>query len=145
MRVLSLAGLVFVGLLVCGCGPRLPLVRVWGEVSFDGKPIEQGDIAFTPLEGSTGQETGGAIEDGRYDVPQWLGLVAGGTYKVQIRGLAPTGRTIPGAVDSEGRDIETLDNYIPPKYNSQSTLKVTIPTEGSDHRLDFDLESERPA
>src|SRR5262249_58411829 len=69
-----------------GCGPAavddLPRQAVWGKVTLDGQPLEQGTITFTP---ATGSPTPGmvSITGGSYSIPQAQGLVPG-PYKVSI-------------------------------------------------------------
>jgi hypothetical protein len=117
-----------------GCG-RKANVHVWGEISFNGTPIEQGEIEFKPIDGTTGPATGGSITAGHYDVPERVGPLAGGTYLVSINGYAKIGRKIQVA---PGQYVDALDNVIPEKYNRQSTLRITI--DGSAGQQDFKLE-----
>ena len=50
--------------LLTGCGTkRFP---VTGDVSFDGKPVEEGTISFEPSDGN-GPTTGGKIIGGKYE------------------------------------------------------------------------------
>jgi hypothetical protein len=55
---------------------------IWGEVTYDGKPLETGTIELIPIDGTPGPSTGGAITNGQYDVPQNIGPRTGGTYQV---------------------------------------------------------------
>src|SRR5436309_8338758 len=57
--------------LLAGCGSSAASVS--GEVSYDGKPVEDGYITFTPADGK-GKDGGGPIKHGRYHV---VGLPAG--------------------------------------------------------------------
>jgi hypothetical protein len=109
---------------------------VWGAVTIDGAPVEQGEISFTPLEGTSGPTTGGAITAGAYNVPADKGPLVGGTYRVQINGYQKTGRKIeltPGAF------VDAFDNVVPARYNSMSTLQVTISSTTADNHFDFAL------
>jgi hypothetical protein len=51
--------------LLSGCGSATATVS--GEVSYDGKPVGQGYITFTPADGK-GKDAGGPIAGGRYRV-----------------------------------------------------------------------------
>jgi hypothetical protein len=51
--------------LLSGCGP--PMAAVSGEVTYDGQPVEDGYITFTPADGK-GKDAGGPIATGRYRV-----------------------------------------------------------------------------
>ncbi len=128
-------------LLLSGCGSGQRTLCVWGEVSFDGNAVGQGEIVFRPVEGTSGPATGGTIEKGRYEVPAVVGLTAGGTYRVEIIGLAPSGRTIANPLGPAGEPIEALENHIPPEYNTQSILKVTVSPDVAKNRHDFRLKA----
>jgi len=51
--------------LLPGCGPSTATVS--GEVTYDGKPVGDGYITFTPADGK-GKDAGGSITGGRYQV-----------------------------------------------------------------------------
>lgn len=127
--------------LICffGCGSS-STVPVSGQVTFDGKPIENGEIVFTPVEGTAGPTTGGSITNGKYEVPGEKGLLIGGKYRVEINGFANTGRKIEAA---PGYFVDAADNFIPASYNSESTLQVTISADSPDSRNDFALSSNK--
>src|SRR5258708_3415099 len=73
---LSLAVSVSLSLGGCGgpSGPRT--MRVWGDVTFDGKPIVAGSIVFSPVENTGGGSVGGVVTQGRYDLAAADGPVA---------------------------------------------------------------------
>jgi hypothetical protein len=124
-------------LVLPGCSGKRTM-RVWGEVTFDGRPVEQGEIEFKPVEGTSGPTTGGSISAGHYDVPAEVGPLAGGTYLVSINGYARTGRKIQTA---PGHFVDALDNVIPEIYNRKSTLRVTIAPSAAGNQHDFKLEA----
>jgi hypothetical protein len=123
----------------CRTSPR---TRVWGEVSFDGRPVAKGTIEFIPAEGTGGTSAGGAIEDGSYDIPAKQGPLTGGTYRVEITALAKTGRTRPNVFDPNGPLLDDYKCYIPACYNSKSVLKVTL-SAPKENKHDFRLVSSR--
>jgi hypothetical protein len=51
--------------LVPGCGDSTATIT--GEVTYDGKPVEDGYITFTPADGR-GKDAGGQITNGQYKV-----------------------------------------------------------------------------
>jgi hypothetical protein len=53
--------------LLSGCGPSA--ASVFGEVTYDGKPVEDGYITFTPADGK-GKDAGGPIASGRYRITE---------------------------------------------------------------------------
>lgn len=114
-------------------------MRVWGEVSLNGQPVEDGEIVFVPEAGSSGPSTGGAIKAGRYDIPAEQGPRAGSSYRVEISAYGPPRSYTPN-VSGEGPFVEIRDNLAPPRFNQQSTLSVQIATEAADNRHDFQLE-----
>jgi len=138
MRTLRLVLLAALVLALAGCGGHK--VHVWGEVSYDGKPVASGTIEFVPVDGTRGPSTGGMIVDGRYDVPAKVGPLPGGVYQVEIRAMRPTGETMPDPMNPNGPPIERKENYIPDVYNTRTTLKVTISSSSAENQHDFRLE-----
>jgi hypothetical protein len=53
--------------LLSGCGQSL--ANVSGTVTYDGKPVDDGYITFTPTDGK-GKDVGGPIAGGRYTVKE---------------------------------------------------------------------------
>ena len=131
--------LVFLTICAAGCnsGPRS--VPIFGSVSFEGKPIEKGTIELIPIDGTPGPSTGGPIVDGRYDVAAAHGPREGGVYQVRITALKKTGKTMPNIMKPGGPPVELEDNFIPPKYNRESTLKITVTAEAAGKGIDFRL------
>ena len=60
----------------CGGGDGLDRHRVKGTVTFQGKPLDQGSIEFSPADGQ-GTISGGSITNGHYDLPADHGLEPG--------------------------------------------------------------------
>ena len=74
MRTIGL-GLSIILLSLClGCGREE--IHIAGNVTFDGKPLEEGTIEFIPIEGTAGPSTGGSIRAGRYECSKDTGLVS---------------------------------------------------------------------
>jgi len=138
MRNRQKEALILVLLAGVGCGPSSNTVHVSGQVTFDGEPVEQGEITFRPVQGTEGPATGGVIKKGRYEVPANVGPQRGGAYRVEIIGLKASGRFIETGM---GKPVPAFDHYIPTQFNTESTLEVVIPSDGSDCQQDFELES----
>ncbi len=140
MKASACPCLIAAVLTVIGCskpeGPQT--MRVWGDVSYDGKPIERGTIDFVSTDGSPPAQA--PIEAGRYDLAAKEGPVAEKTYRVEIHALAKTGKTVPNLMPGGGPTMDVLVETIPVKYNAQSTLKVTISPEASKNQHDFKLQ-----
>jgi hypothetical protein len=120
------AGLV--AAVALGCG-RSETVEVTGEVRFDGQPVPDGDILFFPQDGHPVPEPG-KIEAGRYRLQ-----AKPGSKKVQIR----ASKVPPGAVSKAG-EPPIAENYIPSRYNSETTLTAEV-TAGKVNELNFDLKA----
>jgi hypothetical protein len=132
----ALAGLMCAAVfLLAGCGDGR--VRVRGTVLYDGKPVEEGTIAFEPANGQ-GPSTGGPIKDGKYDLAGEARATVGEKV-VRIIASCKTGRKIP--IPPPARPGTTIDERvqcIPSQYNDRSTLRVQV-TPGKDNTHDFDL------
>jgi hypothetical protein len=125
--------------ILTGCGSskykgekRYPLA---GEVTFEGQPIDVGAISFIPEE-DKGRASGGVITDGKYDVPEEMGVNAG-KYRVEIRWLKRTGKKLKDAESGEMYDERR--EALPEKFhvNSELTAEVPLP----ENRQDFNLKS----
>ena len=126
-------------LLLSGCG-RGPADRgaIGGAVKLDGKPLEQGSILFTPIEGTHGSVAGGKIENGRYEFSAKLGPAIG-RNRVEIRAMRKTGKMVPKAFGRPGEMVPEQVEAIPPRFNSES--KLTVEIKPGDNTADFDLSS----
>lgn len=131
-----LAGLLLVA---AGCGDNQ--VRVRGNVSLDGKPIDTGAITFIPNDLSKGQTAGASITLGEFQVVG-NNLPPPGLYRVEIRGQKKTGKQIPaGSPSPPGTMVEETIEAVPAKYNHKSELKQELKT--GDNKINFDLTSQK--
>ena len=100
LLVVHLRAVIATGVALCvlvGCGrPHGPQrYRVSGNVTFDGKPLPQGRIAFDPVEPVTfdGKRIGGGfapIRDGLYSTDTYGRGHLGGPHRIVITGHAAT-------------------------------------------------------
>ena len=119
-----------------GCGGEIEGIAVGGAVTYDGQPVESGEIGFIPDDASAGQGASAVVTGGRYSIPHSAGLL-GGDYRVVIYAERSTGRQI--AADESGDEkIDQVVQYLPPVYNDQTRLATTIDVDRDD--LDFVLE-----
>lgn len=124
-----------------GCGSKPKTVQAWGEVRWQGKPIEEGVIVFFPIEGTAGPSTGGGIKAGRYDVPEAKGPRAGGTYRVEITAAGKERLYDPSATPKASSTAVTVrDQLLPPRFNTASTLRAEIAPGSDSHHQDFTLQ-----
>ncbi|RCS54283.1 hypothetical protein DTL42_03825 [Bremerella cremea] len=119
-----------VGLLLClsfgGCGSNSgDMVGVAGQITFDGKPVEKGEIRFT-VDGHATEAS--RIEMGKYEVN-----VPKGKSDIQIFAYRQAKGKEMAVTSSEPINV----NYIPAKYNTESTLNAEL--EKTNKNLDFTL------
>lgn len=118
-------------LAITGCGASDGIVQVSGAVTYQGQPVPDGEIVFTPKSG---------------DLPSAAGKIEQGKFKCQV----PPGpsvvritayREVPGKFDQSnpGETNPVVEMYIPPQYNSRSQLEVTV--DSSNPAVDFELGS----
>jgi hypothetical protein len=114
---------------VAGCGPSEAVVS--GTVTLDGKPLEEGFIAFRPLPVSaTAEANSGPIQGGTFQV-----RVRPGQNRVEITATRPaTGPRTPLGPPPPPISL------IPEKYNSKSELTEDIRAGGT-NELNFALTS----
>lgn len=119
-KILSTALIVSASVL-CGCssspdGPET--VVTTGKVTWQGQPLESGRVVFRLLDGDR-RGFSAPIENGRFEIETYPGQV-----RVEIR----ASRIVPGQFDtSNGDPVPKGEMYIPAKYNSQSSLVLSLP------------------
>lgn len=128
MRTFYLLIVLFVTAIGCDSGPKL--YEVSGKVSFDGSPIEKGDITFRAENTSTSPQ-GSSIKDGAYKIK-----ANEGKYKVEIIST----RLVPGKKGPMGEPA--IEEFIPEKYNTKTTLGVDIKSTGK-NEISFELTSKK--
>ena len=150
-----------------GCGDDSGLARrypVSGTVTYNGKPLERGNISFAP-DGPGGRAAGGTIVDGRYSLTTH-DLDDGalpGKYKVSIAAkeadtskvdltkvkkgtggnLTEAQKKVIAAAYPQliaGKAAAVAKNLVPAKYSSPETSALTFEVkEQSNTGVDFDL------
>jgi len=95
-------------LLIAGCGTKLATVE--GNVTWEGKPVDEGSISFAPADGK-GPTLGGVIKNGQYQLvgKSW---VTPGKKIVTITAVRKTGKQIeagpPAPPGTMVDDLETV-------------------------------------
>ena len=113
-------------LLVPGCGRSGPRTyRVSGTVTFNGKPVGEGDIVFIPEDSTLGPDAARII-GGKY-----VAETKEGPCRVEISAV----EIGPDTPRIDGAPIAT--NYLPERYNVHSELSVDVEP---NHRNVFDFE-----
>ncbi len=115
-----------------GCGGSTASLS--GKVSFEGKPVDNGSIRLDSIGDTQGLPAASPIQAGQYAIPASAGLVPG-EYRVTISASRDTGKK---RLDPEsGQQVPVIQQLIPEKYNSASTLTVKL--EAGENTKDFDL------
>ena len=98
-------------------------VAVTGSISYDGKPLERGQVVFEPQ--GPGQMAIAQVADGHYSIARERGPMPG-KYVVRITAAQPTGaKASSGPLTSnELRDV--YEQFVPARYNDSSELFVNI-------------------
>ncbi len=125
-------GLASLTIIAAGCGEKqIPTVTVSGKVTYDGKPLPAGQIAFVTTSTKPIRFYGGEIKDGAYTAKSEVGDMI---IKIAAeRDVA--GKFLEGA---DGTKVAVRQNYIPAKFNEQSELKYKVPSGGASD-ANFDL------
>lgn len=120
-------------LLGCGGSDGPQRYEVSGEVTLQGKPLENGTIEFDPQDDP--KIPGGAvIEKGRYTISAEKGLPAG-KYVVRIYATDQQGGEVE---EAPGESRVLAKELIPAEYNTESTKTVEI-TADSEREFNFSI------
>jgi hypothetical protein len=122
-RIQFLAATSF--LLIAGCSQNASKIEIAGDVTFQGKPIENGTITFldaTTPDASTALRAAGTITNGHYKLEATPGekIVAIEEYEFRPDPVAATD-SYPGSEPPEKRV-----QLVPERYNAKSELRYTV-------------------
>lgn len=104
------------GLLSGGCGGQQRTYEVSGTVTFDGAPVEKGEISFVPLDAGRAPSAG-VIAGGTFHV-----RATAGPKRVEIRAARP----LPAKRQSEPEMGPLYEDYLPAQFNSASKLTADV-------------------
>lgn len=126
----SLVGLALVGIATSGCGrrdgPTRELVSVSGTVTFNGQPLEQGEVHFVSS-GSRSVGEGYFVDACVVKQGGFQGKTEPGERVVQIWSF----RQSDAAPDPVTGDKPLPINIIPAQFSENSKLTVTVSESGS--------------
>lgn len=137
-------------LFAIGCGNnKLKTEEVIGTIKFDGKPLPNATVNFTPAEGSTGVPGFGKTdESGVYKLQALQGEADAGTvpgkYLVSVIAteMVPTGKKIT-TYDEVGNVIKMDETksktLIPVRYSDVQKSELTATVEAGGGVFDFNL------
>jgi len=129
MSCRAVALLCVSGSLLSGCGgDSLGRHAISGNVTLDGAPVENGNIAFQPVDQGV-TSSGTAFTGGKYALTDEQGLPAG-KYLVTVSAPKPgTGGTVPeGAMP--GDPVPPPQELIPPEWNVKSAQTIEVKESG---------------
>jgi len=104
---------------------------VTGQVTFDGQPVKDGHVSFTPVDGK-GQTGGAPIADGRFKAEQ----VPATKMKVALHGNKVIG-TRKAYDTPESPVMPDVVELLPPKYNFNSELTLDVKRGSQDVKYDL--------
>ena len=107
-------------------------VAVSGSVMFNGQPVQDGQIRFSPRQGTTAPAVLEAITDGHYTTAN-SGGVPVGQYRVEIRSYDPN-TPFPKSPEDPPRK-----QLLPAKYNAPSELELVVEAGQDAITRNFDL------
>ena len=105
----------------CGGGDGIERVAVSGKVTFEGQPVEDGFITFTPI--GSGVQSGARILNGEYEATGPRGSIPVGKYQVRISWLKED-----PSLQVDGMPVPPQVNLLPPKYDTESELELEVPS-----------------
>ncbi len=135
-----LLGSACLGLLI-GCGGQSgpEKVTLTGKVTYQGKPLDEGDISFRPAAGTNAPPTSALIKNGTYSA-SGRSAIAIGTFNVEIRGYKKKEGATKDSAGFERPGVENREQILPEKFNTKSTIEeVTVVKGKSTQTKDFDL------
>jgi hypothetical protein len=123
--------LILTAILQAGCDQGPPVGTITGDVNFDGQPVKDGHVLFTPVDGM-GQTGGAAIREGKFQAEK----VPVGKMKVELHGNKVVGKR--KAYDTpESPWEDDVAELLPAKYNSKSDLTLEVKKGNQDVKYDL--------
>lgn len=126
--LLPCLALLLLAAAAAGCGRDDGMRPVTGSVTFDGQPVESGEIIFRAVDGVEAAAAG-KIAGGRYSVRATPGL-----KRVEITAI----RQVDAPPGPAGEPAIGFESYIPEQYNRHSELTAEVTPRGR-NTFDFDL------
>jgi hypothetical protein len=132
-----MAGLLAAALLatVGGCGQKKPVV--FGLVTLDGQPLDNGNITFSPVAGD-GQTSGALIgPDGGYRTdasPTKLKVVISASKVIGKRKMYET---------PDSPTVDILQEILPPRYSDMKKTELTVTIVPGENEKNFELTSDK--
>jgi hypothetical protein len=113
--------LLGLAVLSTSCSNELKKYSVSGTATFEGKPIERGEITFAPA-GGAGRPDSALFSNGEYQI-----RVTQGKKVVRISAWSTDPALVgPPPPDMPKGGINPDREYIPDRYNENSTLEIEV-------------------
>jgi hypothetical protein len=129
--------LLAIMLAIGGCSKSVGRQSLEGTVTFDGKPLEKGQITFVPQGDTKGPTAGAEIVGGKFAIPAAGGTFTG-KFRVEITASRSSGKKV--ADRTTGKPVDVYEQFIPKKYNVETQLTADV-AGGEENRLEFALKS----
>jgi hypothetical protein len=123
-------------LIVSGCQRNsLPLAQVQGTVSFQGKPLQRGEVTFMPESGTPGPTAIGKIQaDGSFKMQTLESAGAAiGRHRVMVHCRSPL-------TPEEARNLVIPKSLIPEKYSSEKDTPLRFEVKKGENKYRIVLE-----
>ena len=130
----TLVGAAFLVMLAGCSADDTDAIPVSGQVTFQGQPLDQGFIEFTPLN-EAHRLSGAAINQGEYSLPANQGLSAG---KYQVRVTSTVGGAEVDPDEPPGESDAVARERIPADFNTQTKQEVEV-TKSGENKFDFKI------
>ncbi|MFN0199478.1 MAG: hypothetical protein ACKVT0_22225 [Planctomycetaceae bacterium] len=115
---------------ITGCGGNSgpSKSKIKGKVTYNGEPIAEGDISFSP-DNADGIPTAAPIRNGIYETDSRFGIAAG-TYKVSIVAYKKKDnvKNELGEARPDPTGILSREQILPEKFNTKSELEALTVT-----------------
>ncbi|EDL61352.1 hypothetical protein PM8797T_12648 [Gimesia maris DSM 8797] len=139
LNMISLCSVLLLLSIMTGCGEQIekkPTAPVKGIVTFEGKPLETGEVVFFPDSGE--QIAHGKIQpDGSFELTTYED--GDGAFPGKHTVTIISERDMEG-VSAEDPEASLEPSFIPTKYNMQKTSGLTAVVKEGDNEIKFDLE-----
>jgi hypothetical protein len=128
-------------LLLAGCGgsAELPKVEISGHVTYNGKPVQSGEITFLPMDGTKSPPTAAVITNGEYRTAT-RGNIAVGKYRVEIREFRESKNANTGIPEPAPAMIPR-EQLLPARFNVDSTMELVVGDTHQPITKDYDLKN----
>ncbi len=117
---------------IIGCGgggkPGPRTYHIVGTASYSGEPLKEANLVVRSVDGK--HAAGATISNGKFQLDAPAGMMI-----VEIT----ASREVPGEFreDNPGEKVPVKEQFIPAKYNTESTLKLEIKPDVKDAKFDL--------